>query len=159
MATVLSDQLKEGYRKRPIEDHGKLRFQAFHYKNETGGTLADGTEIDLCDLPPGAVRIIPYLSRYKTVVAGGASRVLDIGLRAYASKYNPNPQDLQAEDDDALVADKDISSAVAATVFDAANDLFVDIYSRAGVRVFATIDGGTIPANLEIEGSIAYLYE
>lgn len=159
MATVQSDQMVEGYRKRPFEEHGKLRFLTAYFKNRTGGTLADGTEIDLGDLPPGAVRIVPYLSRYRTVVAGGASRVLDIGFRAYASKYNPNPQALEVEDDDALVANKDISAAVAITTLDAGNDIFVDLYSRGGVRVYATIDGGTIPADLELEVAIAYIYE
>lgn len=160
-ATAWSDQTVDPpvIRKRPTDDYGKFRMSYFHYKNATGGVLPDGTEIDLCDLPPGAIRVIPYLSRYKTVVAGGAARTMDIGLRAYASKYNPDPQALEVEDDDALIADKDISAALGATVFDTMNDLVLDLYSRKGIRVFATVDGGTIPANLEIEGVLVYVVE
>src|SRR5690606_24556732 len=110
MATVKSKQLAAD-RRYPIDDHGKLRFMPFYYKNETGGTLADGTQIDLNDLPPGRVRILPNLSRYR-VTALGTSRTLDIGLRAYNDKSIPDDDSGEIEDDDALVADKDVSAAV-----------------------------------------------
>jgi hypothetical protein len=160
-ATAWSDQTVDPLviRKRPVDDYGKLRISYFHYKNATGGTLPDGTEIDLFDLPPGVVRIFIPLCRFKTVVAGGASRVLDMGMRAYASKYNPNPTALEVEDDDAFLANVDISSALGATVWPVMNDLVVDLSSRKGIRVFATIDGGTIPADLEIEGFCVYAVE
>lgn len=160
-ATAWSDQTVDPLviRKRPVDDYGKLRFVYFHYKNSTGGTLPDGTEIDLCDIPPGVVRLLPALSRIKTVVNGGAARTLDIGLRAYASKYNPNPTALEVEDDDALMADKDISTALGATVFDAMNDLTADFSSRTGIRVFASVDGGTMPSLWELEGWIVFVTE
>lgn len=158
MATVKSKQLA-AERRYPIDDHGKLRFMPFYYKNETGGTLADGTEIDLNDLPPGRVRILPALSRY-SMTAQGASRVLDIGLRAYADKGIPEDDAGEVEDDDALVADKDVSGAVNDAVLDGgAANMWYDLYSRAGIRAFATVNGGTIPANAVLWGYIAYLYE
>lgn len=160
-ATAWSDQVIDplAIRKRPVDDYGKLRVSYFHYKNSTGGTLPDGTEIDLFDLPPGVIRVIPYLSRFKTVVAGGASRTLDIGMRAYASKYNPNPAALEVEADNAFADNVDISAAIGATIWPVMNDLVVDLSSRKGIRVFATIDGGTIPSLLEIEGVCVYVVE
>lgn len=158
-ATVLSAQLVEDARPYPIDDHGKLRIQYFYYKNETGGTLADGTQIDLCKLPPGRKRILPQLCRFRST-AMGASRVLDIGLRAYNTLATPPTSADQAEDGDALVADEDISSAVNDAVFDAgASSMKYDVYSREEVTVFATVAGGTIPANAIVEGYIIYVSE
>jgi len=154
MATVYSTQLTEGVRKYPIDDHGKTRIQYFYFKNTTGAALADGTEIDLCDLPPGRVRILPNLSRYKST-ALGASRLLDIGHRAYYKDNTPTPV---VDDDDAFVANKDVSALVNDVPFDA-TFMKYDIYSKAGVRMYATVDGGTIPIDAIIEGYIFYVYE
>lgn len=158
MATVTSKQLNNdsnsSTRKYPIDEHGKLRVAYFYYKNETGGVLADGTEIDLIDLPFGRIRILPNLSRLR-ITALGASRVLDIGHRAY---YPNSTSTAEAEDDDAFVANKDVSSAVNDAAWDGgATKMKWDIYSRSGVRLFATVDGGDIPANAILEGYVTYV--
>lgn len=156
MATVLSQGLVEGYRKYPTDTHGKLRFAYFYYKNETGGTLADGTEIDLVDLPTGRIRVLPKLCSYRTTLMG-ASRTLDIGHREY---YKDDTQVAVAEDDDAWVANKDVSAAVNDVAFDGGAAALTDLmYSKGGIRVYATIDGGTIPADGIIEGYLVYVYE
>lgn len=161
MATVQSQQLAQdnnaNVRVYPIDRHGKFRVQYFKYENLTGGTLADGTEIDLFDLPPGRVRVFPKLSSYRTT-ALGAARVLDIGHRAYYPSYNPGTAEI--EDDDAFVANKDVSAAVSDAAFDGGQTkIKFDLFSRNGVRVYATVDGGTIPANGIIEGYMVYVYE
>lgn len=162
MATVQSDQVAAvdadtGKRLRPIDTHGKLRIDYFYYKNNTGGTLADGTEIDLLDLPPGAVRLLLPLCMIKTT-AMGASRVLDLGTRAYSQ--NP-AADMIVEDDDQFIANLDVSGAVARAAWQSPSNTLLkfDLYSKAGVRLYATIDGGTIPSLAEIEGYVVYVYE
>lgn len=149
-ATVLSVQLTEDNRIYPIDNYGKLRVMRGYYKNETGGTLAAGTEIDMFDLPGGRCRILPNLSRVRST-ALGAARTLDVGLRAYYPSNNPGT--VEAEDDDILVDGKDVSAAVNDAALDGgAAKMKYDVYSRgAGPRVFATVDAGTIPANAEIE--------
>lgn len=162
MATVYSDQVSEvgaadGKRLRPLDTHGKLRIDYFSYTNNTGGTLADGTEIDLVDLPPGAVRLLLPLCMIK-VSAMGAARVLDLGNRAYSQ--NPAADNV-VEDDDQFIANLDVSGAVARAAWQTPSSALLkfDLYSKAGIRLYATIDGGTIPAGATIEGYAVYVYE
>jgi len=62
------------------------------------------------------------------------------------------------DDDDAFVANKDVAAIVSDVPFDVTNMKY-DFYSKAGVRIYATIDGGTIPIDAIIEGYIFYVYE
>lgn len=158
---VLSDQLTrtsdDQVRNYPIDRGGKLREVYFKYTNNTGGTLADGTQVDLTDLPQGRFRILPNLSRYRST-ALGASRTLSIGLRAYYKDTISNTP--VAEDGTCLVNAKDVSGAVNDTAFDGgANNMSYTQYGTTGIRVFATLAGGTIPAAAVIEGYIVYVAE
>lgn len=156
IATAFADQLADTYRKRPIDNYGRKRILcAFNYVNRTGGTLPDGTIIDLGYLPPGQMRMLTRESWFRCPVAAGAARVLDIGFQPYQSKYNPNPQALEAENLAALVAAKDVSAIVAAFNPDVANDLFVDEFSMGSIRVSAQITGGTVPSLWQLEGYIS----
>lgn len=160
MATVNSAQIAQDNnaqaRSYPIDNHGKLRVQYFYYKNETGDVLAAATEIDLCDLPSGRVRVLPNLSRYGAT-AMSTGRTLDIGHRAY-TKDNSGTD--VSEDDNAFVSAKDISGAVNDVAFDAgAGNMKADLYSKAGIRLFATVNVDTIPADAVVEGYIIYVYE
>jgi hypothetical protein len=139
----------------PIEDYGKLRVAAFKFTNGSGGTYADGSEIELCKLAPGRKRILTKLCSYR-VTAMSTARTLDIGHRAYVKSEAASV----AEDDDAFVADKDISSAVLDTSFDGgASNLWYDMYSKGEVTIYATVDGGTIPNGAIIQGYIIYVVE
>jgi hypothetical protein len=153
MATQLSVQLTEGFRRYPIDDHGKLRFQ---YANVPALAVAYAAndQIELFKLPPGRVRILPHLSRISTS-AWGASRTIDIGHRAYSK--NPPDADLEAEDGDAFIDGMDVSAAVNAAVWSTA--LKFDMYSRTETVVFATILGGTMPVAGTLAVLCAYLYE
>lgn len=154
MATILAAQLAEDYRKYPIDDHGKLRYQYFSVPALTVA-LAANDQIDLCDLPPGRVRILPFLSRISTS-AFGAGRTLDLGHRA----YNARPVgtiDPEAEDGDALIDGLDVSAAVNAAAF--STSLKFDMYSVQEKRIFATVLGGTMPIGATLAGMLAYLYE
>lgn len=150
---VISTQLAVGFRGRPLDDHGKLRFQRF----DVEATLAVGdatSTFDLCTLPPGAVRLIPSLSRF-SISAQGAARTLDFGHRAYMAR--PSPNDLQVEDLDAIVANIDVALVLAGAVMDTATKF--DFYSLDGVIITAQINDGTTPIGTTLSGFLAFVYE
>lgn len=154
MAVTVEDsaQLAEGYRGRPTDNHGKLRFAYFSFTQ--GAAAGDvNSEANLCKLPQGAKRILPGLSRVSTSAFGGG-RTLDIGFRAYDRQVG---EDLQAEELDALVDGMDVSSAVNGAAF--GTGIKYDVYSRTEMTVAAQVRGNSIPAGATIEGYVAYLYE
>lgn len=152
--TANSDQLQEGFRRYPVDDHGKLRMQFFTVSALTGA-LADGDTVALFWLPPGRKRILPGLSRI-TTSAFGAARTLDIGHDAYASRPS-GEADANDADPDAFVDGMDVSAAVNGAAW--GTTLKFDIYSIDEVLVYATILGGTMPVGASMSGYMAYLYE
>lgn len=149
-----SAQLVEGYRKYPIDEHGKLRFLYFNVPALTVTGDADST-YELGNLPPGRVRVLPCLSRI-TTSAYGSSRTLDVGHAAYQKRGDP-AEDFEALNYEAFIANMDISSAVAAAAFSTA--LKYDLYSVAGVKLVARVQAGTSPIGATMSGLLAYLYE
>lgn len=148
-----STQKTDGFRGRPLDDHGKIRIVRF----DVPATAVVGdatTTIDLCDLPPGAVRLIPAMSRF-TISALGAARTLDFGHRAYMGR--PSPNALQAEDLDAIAANIDASLALASVMVDTADKF--DFYSLEGVTLTAQINDATLPVGATLSGYFAYAYE
>lgn len=152
--TYTSVQAADGYRKRPTEEHGKLRIAYFEVTALAVAGDADSIAY-LCDLPPGAVRILPGLSRV-TSSALGASRTLDIGHAAY-QKRDSAVEAFEAVNYEAFCANLDVSSAVAGVAFSTA--LKYDVYSKTGVQVYARVQGGTWPANATLSGYITYIAE
>ena len=157
MAVLALKSIQEtpGVRKRPIDDHGKLRFEYFELAPVAVAGDAN-TTIDLCELPPGAVRILPFMSRIKTS-AFGASRTLDIGHRAYAKADYVNGGSDEPENEVAFVTAKDVSAQVANDAWSTV--LKYDVFSKAGVMIFAKVEGGTIPVAATLSGLVAYIYE
>lgn len=152
---TLAAQMADTYRKYPIDDHGKLRF--LYGKVTQGAAAGDaGSSVVIGDLPPGRVRILPYLSRYKAS-ALGAARVMDLGHDLYYDK-NTYGDESEAAVANALANDIDVSAATEAN-FPVTAGLKHDIYSRSGVRLRATVAGGTIPAAATFEFLIAYICE
>lgn len=154
---LLSTQKDGVTRKRPFDIHGKLRFDYFALP--AVAVAADiGSTVELCDLPPGAVRILPWLCRL-TTSAWGASRTLSIGHRAY-QKADPNfgATTDEAESANAFVNALDVSSAVSNVAWSSTVQKY-DVFSKAGVVIFATVAGGTIPVNATMTGLVAYIYE
>lgn len=149
-----SDEQADEYRGHPVNDHGKLRLQYFNLPAvEVAGDA--NTTIELCDLPNGRVRVVPALSRINAS-AFGAGRTLDVGHREYQKRDDPSA-DLEAEDVDAFIDGLDVSGAVTGAAFSTSTKF--DMYSKGGVKVFATVLGGTIPVGATISGYIAYTYE
>lgn len=151
--TYDADQLADGYRRYPIDDHGKLRMAYFSVAALTAA-LADGSTIGLLWLPPGRKRILPNLSLL-TASAFGAARTLDVGHDAYMKR--PPNETLEADDPNAFIAARDVSGATTAVAF--GNAIKFDMYSTEEVLVYATVNGGTMPVGATLEGCIAYLYE
>lgn len=152
----LSIQMADGFANIPPDYHAKLRMMKFELAAVTVAGDANST-VDLCMLPPGRVKILPWLSRIK-VSAMGASRLLDLGHRAYSALATPPAGNEVAEDLDALIADLDVSSAVALSAW-SSTVVEWDMYSRSGVMLSVQVTGGTIPIGATIEGFCAYLYE
>lgn len=143
-------------RKYPVDDHGKLRFQ--YGKVVQGAAAGDaGSFVNFFYLPPGRVRILPWLSRVRSS-ALGASRVLKIGHAAYYDRSVPSDVAAVVADDDAFAAGIDVSAAAEALAL-AGGLLKYDIYSRGGVLVFGTVTGGTIPIAATLELILGYIYE
>lgn len=154
--TLLSVQLAEGYRKYPIDDHGKLRFQYANAVQAVAGD--DGSFVHLFKLPPGRKRILPHLSKYK-VSALGASRVMKVGHGAYRANVLAAGVAAVDEpaDDDAFMVSIDVSSATNAAW--TATSMKFDIYSMNEVLIYLTITGGAIDVGETFEFLMAYLYE
>jgi hypothetical protein len=148
-------QQTEDYRQVPVEDHGKLRYQYFNLAALTVVGDAAST-VDLCELPPGRIRILPWLSRL-TWSAFGASRILDVGHREYRKSGGAGVV-LEPLNGNAFANDIDVSAAGAVVAL-SNTVLKYDVYSLGGVVIHATVGGGTMPIGLTLSGLIAYLYE
>lgn len=150
----LSVQRTPDIRLRPIDKHGKFRIAFFQLVATTvAGDI--GSTIDLTDLPPGAVRILPHMSRLINS-AWGASRTLAIGHREY--QKSSTPYAVEAQNASAFAAAIDVSAAVTTPVA-LGTALKYDVYSLAGVVLYATVAGGTIPTGATLSGYFAYIYE
>lgn len=149
-----STETTDGYRSNPNHDHGKVRTQFFDVPATTVAGDATST-VDLCNLPPGRVRVIPELSRI-TNSAFGAARTLSIGHTAYPSR-DPAAADPEPANPTAFAAALDVSAANNGVAL--SNVLKYDIYSKAGVLVQATVNVDTIPVGATLSGFIAYVYE
>lgn len=144
-------------RKYPIDDHGKTRWQ--YGKVTQGAALGDdGSFVEFFDLPAGRIRILPQLMLLKSS-ALGAARVLKIGHRAYYDRSTPPNATIVAEDDDAFMLALDVSAATVKQGDGTLENLKFDIYSRAGVRVFGTVTGGTIPIAATLEFMMPYIMD
>ena len=151
----IATQLAEGYRRYPIDDHGKLRMAYFDFTAPAGGVAANGT-IGGVWLPPGRKRILIDQAVISNS-AFGAGRTLDIGHAKYLDR--PSGQETSASDDDpdAFADGLDVAGANDGLAFGTA--LKFDIYSLDAVLVYATVLGGTMPADATLQVRIPYLYE
>lgn len=151
----ISTQMTPDVRLRPLDQHGKIRIDFFDVPAANTPVIGDAnTTFELCILPPGAVRVLPNMSRV-SMSAQGAARTLSIGHRSYAKRPPDNAN--EAENDSAFVNAMDVSGAVSAAAFSTV--LKYDLYSLAGVTVFARVKGGTTPVGTTLSGYIAYVYE
>jgi hypothetical protein len=134
-----------------VDRAGKLRY---HIAKLTTPTVAgDATStIDFGTLPAGRVRLLTNDIKVQCS-ALGASRVLKLGHRAYAGELGVTV----AEDDDAFATSVDV--AAAGVKAGGLAELTFDMFSRAGVGVFGTVTGGTIPIGAALEVSIPYILE
>lgn len=144
-------------RKRPIDEHGKLRFL---YSRTTVAVVGDiGSTFKIGTLPPGAVRVLPYLGA-QGHSAWGAARTVSLGLAAYRFKQDQAAANdgIQAAQPNIFASALDFSASVPGVILNAALIKW-DVYSLAGVDVIATLAGGTVPIGATIDIALPYLYE
>lgn len=157
MPTVItSDQLVEGYRKYPIDDHGKLRIEEFQI-SALAVALAAGDQIDLFKFAPARKRLLPNLSRI-ACSAFGAGRTLHIGHRAYQSRpLSMSGAVLEAENATAFVNALDVSGALNSAVWSTV--LKYDMSSVDEITVFAQVNVNTMPIGATLSGFAIFVYE
>lgn len=141
------------YRKYPIDEHGKLRANWFTLPPVTVAGDAGSTFL-LTELPPGRVRILPHLSRI-SASAWGAARTLALGHKAYATRPPDNTD--EPDNPTAFASAIDVSAATNSIVWSTV--LKYDVFSLAGVTVYGTVGGGTIPVGATLSGYVMFLYE
>jgi hypothetical protein len=148
---LLSAQLTPGVRNYPIDYLGKMRVA---YWNLPAVAVAGDvlSTIDLVKLPPGRVRLLPYLS-VLTISALGVGRIMDIGYKAFV-KSDGTEEALSAN---ALTNDKDVAAALAVSPISTV--LKYDFFSRKGVTLYATIAGDTLPVAATASGMFVYVLE
>lgn len=147
--TINSEQY-DNTRKLVVDHYSKLRFS--HFKLPAITVAGDANSLlNLCKLPAGRTRVLPWLSRLWTS-AFGASRTIDIGHLAYIGSDGITEVVASV---DAFADGLDVSSATANLVFSSAIPKF-DIYAKGDVIVQAKVLGGTIPIGATFEGCIAY---
>lgn len=147
-----------GYDRRPVDEHGKLRF--VYSKTVIAVTGDANSTYSFGKLPPGNKRIIYPLCWVRTsATVYGASRVLDVGLGAYRNKQDAATvgDGLVAASANELANDLDISAA--ARIALSATLLKYDLYSTGEIAITGLVAGGTSPAGAALETLIAYLYE
>lgn len=136
----------------PIDVSGKLRLLKFDWVAVGAGVTP--TTISLTKLPPGRVRVLPWMSRLWHT-AFGSSLVCDIGHAAYNTESNA-----------AVAADVDAFTTTIIDIENAGNNIVLDatlhqfdLFSMKGIDVIATVTGGDTAAADALHGYIAYLHE
>ena len=130
----------------------KFRIKRFNFTQ--GAAAGDATSsAELVQLPAGRVRVYPKLSVLSNS-AFGASRVLDVGYKAYTSEAGA----AVTADLDFIDNDIDVSSAASAALGTdiAAADKTAYFASATGVTLVATVAGGTIPVAATLDGYVVY---
>lgn len=141
-----------------VLDDGKVRVAHFTFTQSGAGDAT--STVELCRLKAGQMRILTHLSII-AFDAFGASRVLDIGYRAYTKIDGTT----EAEDANALADNIDVSSAGKALLSGSTSgsnqaiDGTFRISSATDVVIFATVAGGTIPDTTKLHGCIVYQHE
>ena len=155
---IEASHMADTYRSKPVDSHGKMRI--LYAQLNQGAAAGDaGSVWVIGKLPPGPVRVIPHLCRYR-VDALGAARVMALGHDKYVSRGDEarTQEPLNAS---AFGAAIDVSAAVAANMNTTTqNDdggMAYDMWSAGGITLIATVTGGTIPANATGEFIIVFV--
>lgn len=145
-----------GFRKRPIDSHGKLRSIYTKFVVAVQGDI--NSTFALGKLPPGAVRLLYPLS-FISCSAGGAGLLLDIGYAAYRSKQDAAALNdgIEAVSLNGIVNDLSLVTAQRQAL--SATLMKYDFYSLAGVDIIGTAVGAVTPVAFTMECLLTYLYE
>jgi hypothetical protein len=141
--SVFAAQNKGRQLMNPYTAPGKARITYFYYKNETGGTLADGTVINFGPLLR-STRHLPMVLLKNSAL--GASRLLNLGYQGHATR-------------DGVAVNGAIKGILPDHDAAAAKTVFTWVGTAAGVNIegdavdlLGQVTGGTIPNEAVIEG-------
>lgn len=156
MAITVQKSTEYTQQEGPLQDNrqywpaegGKLRVAHFTLPATTV-TGDDGSSVELVRIPQGKVRILPNLG-YIAVSALGASRVMDLGVRAYVASDGITAVAAILND---FVNDRDVSSATTGTFGTTTKK---DYFSSGGLTICALVAGGTIPIGATMSGYVVY---
>lgn len=136
------------------EAEGKVRCLSIEFDQGDAAGDATSTQI-LGKLPAGRIRVLTNLSKIE-FSAFGASRTLDIGFQAHEDEDG----DAVAEDADYFASAVDVSAAGNVALDESGTpEISQALVSNAGIVVFSTVAGGTIPVNATLKGHIFYIVE
>lgn len=132
-----------------LDRGGYVQAVRFDWTNQTGGTLANGTVIQLATVGPGL--ILPQSTI--TVSAMGSDRVLDLGFQKYTD-VDGNPV---SADQDGILDGVNVSSAVNSSFTDLGSTVAAPVYQlglelTGQTDILATVTGGDIPNGATIKG-------
>lgn len=150
-----AQQLAPGFRRYPIDDHGKMR--TLYARCVQSGLGDPGSSFIIGSLPPGRVRLYPWECRYKGV-ALGAARLMALGHDDYFALSTPATSPPVAAVVNAFGGAIDVSAATE-NLFPVTGGIKHDMYSRDGVQLRATFTGGTIADLSVFEFIIGYSCE
>ena len=114
------------------DQRARVRAWMADYTQAAAGAADD--EINLVDLMGGVIRLYDFLLVFSAL---GAARVVDIGWREYADADG----NVIAANQTGIATGIDVSAAGSALT-----QVNKQFSSRNGVRLYATVRGGTIPA-------------
>lgn len=137
-----------GDRFQAFDRGAKLRMFYFDLPATTV-TGDDGSSVNLVRLPQGRFRVLPQLSLIK-VSALGASRVMDLGHRAYIKEDGSAAGASEAESLEVFLNNRDVSGATETHWGQVVTKY--DFFSRSGVVLCARVSGGTIPIGATMRG-------
>lgn len=147
-----ANQVADPIVKGSLSDVGRMVSYAFEVAQ---GAAAgdDGSTVELIKLPAGKIKIMGVQLRRTAL---GASRVAKGGYKAYTQ---PDGTAVVADDDAVIAAGQDFSGAGNAYYQSLPlGKAGLDLETRDGVVINATITGGTIPANATFEGWVDVMH-
>lgn len=151
-STQYANQVADPIVKTSPSDIGRMVSYAFEVAQ---GAAAgdDGSTVELIKLPAGRIKIMGVQLRRTAL---GASRVAKGGYMAYTK---PDGTAVAADDDAIITAGQDFSAAGSAYYQSLPlGKAGLDLETRDGVVLNATITGGTIPANATFEGWVDVMH-
>lgn len=140
------DANREAVKSEP-QDRSQMRYAYYDYTHSAGAGVG---EINLCDLPPGKIKVYPTLSRF-VASAMVATADAHVGHRAYTQP----DETVVAEDNNEWLDNVDVGGGAVDIAY-ALPAVPTNYNSVGGVTVYCEIDTANIEDTDTITGWVAY---